>query len=128
MINWTETKQKLWIGYKIALDINTLLIGQYWKGFKKFASINTNYYYILLIYILMTNSPPLSPRLQPGDTFDGIHPYANGLALGASDKTGVVGDESQVDNVQKFEPLPQEVKVGPQSSLMLMLILLICCN
>ena len=58
----------------------------------------------------MITSPIWCP--QPGDTLDGLHPYANGLALGSCDKTGVVGDESQVDNVQKFEPLPQEIKVS----------------
>ena len=46
-------------------------------------------------------------------------PYGTGLGMGQGDFTGVVGQESQVDNTQKFEPLPSKIKVSshPNESL-----------
>jgi len=42
-------------------------------------------------------------------------PYDMGLGMGQGDFTGVVGQESQVDNTQKFVPLPSKIKESHDS-------------
>ena len=39
------------------------------------------------------------------------YPYGIGLGVGKGDMTGVVGDESSVDNKQQFLPLTKPVQV-----------------
>ena len=40
------------------------------------------------------------------------YPYGIGLGVGKGDMTGVVGDESQIDNKQQFIPLTKPVQVS----------------